>query len=234
VKSVQFRDHRYLGDPINAARLFSEFGADELVVLDIDASRQARLASVELVRSIAEEVRIPLTIGGGVASAEDVATLIGAGAEKVVIGNSAWCDPYIIKESAERFGASAIAVCMDIRRDQSGKPSVWVLNASRPAEIPVIEFAEMIEEHGAGELLVQSVDRDGTMKGFDTALVSEIARAVAIPVVALGGAADLNDVERVTRQGYASAAAAGSLFVYHGAARGVLINYPSLHERASL
>ncbi|HEV7701259.1 MAG TPA: HisA/HisF-related TIM barrel protein [Pyrinomonadaceae bacterium] len=234
VKSVRFRDHRYLGDPVNAARLFSEFGADEIVILDIDASKQGRSISLGVVSDITEEVRIPVTIGGGISSVEDVSAVIAAGAEKVVIGKAAWSDPYLIKEAAEKFGSSAVAVCIDVRRDKNDKPLVWVLNGSQPAGLSATEFAQMIEEHGAGELIVQSIDRDGTMSGFDIDLVREVSRAVKIPVVALGGAADTEDLVKVTREGYASAAAAGSLFVYQGTARGVLINYPERNELAAV
>lgn len=226
VKSRAFGDHRYIGDHVNAARIFSDLGADELLVLDIDAAREGRSISTDVVRDIADEISMPLSAGGGISTIDEVSEIIAAGAEKIVLCTGAWRDPYLIKESAERHGSSAISVCIDIKVAAGGKQTVHVMNGAFDTGLVPEEFAKLVEEHGAGEIVIQSIDLDGRMSGYDTMLISKVAKAVSIPVVALGGAGTLADLTGVTLDGNASASAAGSMFVYYGPLRGVLLNYP--------
>lgn len=226
VKSRQFRDHRYIGDPVNAARIFSELGADELVVLDINASAHGRCIDLGLVGAIAEEITMPLTVGGGITSAAAARELISAGAEKVVVGVGAWRDPYLLTELANDIGSSAVTVCIDTASDGEGGQRVRVLNGTHDTGLRPADFARTVEEHGAGEIILQSVDRDGMLAGYDLEIIREISRQVSIPVVALGGAGSPEHLRAATDAGVANAAAAGSLFVFHRANQGVLINYP--------
>jgi cyclase len=227
VKSIRFKDHRYIGDPLNAARIFSELEADELVFLDISASSERRLISLEFVNSLAEELAMPFSVGGGIQTLSDIEKLMGSGVEKVVIGSRAVQDPQFVRQASAEFGSSTISVCIDIKRGFFGSERVCSLNGRRRSTFGAVDFAKLMETHGAGELIVQSIDRDGTMAGYDLALVRSVADAVRVPVVALGGAGSLKDLTTARTDGLASGMAAGSLFVYQSAARGVLINYPA-------
>ncbi|HEX8719278.1 MAG TPA: AglZ/HisF2 family acetamidino modification protein [Pyrinomonadaceae bacterium] len=226
VKSVGFKNHRYIGDPMNAATIFNDLKADELVLLDTEASKAGRLISPELVRGVGEEVYMPFAVGGGIRSVGDIKAILSAGAEKVVINTHAHRDPDLVREAAETFGSSAVVVCIDVKRRVLRGRRTWVLGGSRPTAFTPVEFARLMEEKGAGELIVQSIDRDGTMAGYDLELVKSVSASVGVPVVALGGAGSEEDLVAAYRDGGANAVAAGSLFVYQGKKRGVLINYP--------
>lgn len=230
VKSVRFKNYKYIGDPINAVRIFNDLKADELVFLDIEASRENRLISLDFVRRVGEEACMPFSVGGGVRSMEDIKALIAAGAEKVVISTQAGRNPDFVREASEVFGASTIVVCIDVKRSLFKGQRVWVLNATRPTPYTPLEFAQLMEAKGAGELIVQSIEKDGTMEGFDIELIRSISTAVNIPVVALGGAGKKEDLEEAYRKGHVNGLAAGSLFVYQSRRRGVLINYPDKKE----
>lgn len=226
VKSVRFRNHRYIGDPLNAVRIFNDLKADELVLLDTEASKSGRLISLDFVKDVGEEVYMPFAVGGGIKSVEDVKAILSAGAEKVVINTHANRNPDFIKEASEAFGSSSIVVCIDVKRKIFKGQRTWILGGSRPTAFTPVEFAQLMEEKGAGELIIQSIDRDGTMEGYDVELIKSISTSVSVPTVALGGAGKEEDLIEAYRHGYANALAAGSLFVYEGKKRGVLINYP--------
>lgn len=230
VKSVRFKDYRYIGDPINAVKLFNDFKADELVFLDIMATKERRLASVSLVKDIGEEANMPFAVGGGIASVEDIRQIIGAGAEKVVIGAAAADDPDFISHASATFGSSTIVVCVDVKQSWLGGRQVWTRNGTYPTRHTPEDFARLMEEKGAGELIIQSIDNDGMMNGYDIDLIQDISKAVSIPVICLGGAGNLQHMEQARSEGFASALAAGSMFVYHGPHKGVLINYPEKSE----
>jgi cyclase len=230
VKSIHFKSHKYIGDPINAVRIFSDLKADELVLLDIEASRNNRLVSLEFVRNVGEEAHMPLAVGGGVKSIDNIKAILSAGAERVVINTRAGQDPDFIKEASEAFGSSAIVVCIDVKKKRFRGQRTWILSGSHPTAFTPLEFAQLMEENGAGELIIQSIDRDGTMEGYDVDLIKSISTSVRVPVVALGGAGQAKDLIEGYQQGHASALAAGSLFVYQSKKRGVLINYPDRNE----
>jgi cyclase len=230
VKSIQFKNHRYIGDPINAVRIFNDLKADELVFLDIEASKNNRLISLDFVKNVGEEACMPFSVGGGVKSIEDIKAIINAGAEKVVINTHAAQNPDFVKEASETFGSSTIVVCMDVKNKLFKGKRTWILGGKKSTEFTPIEFAQLMEKNGAGELIIQSIDKDGTMEGYDIELINSISTSVGIPIVALGGAGKLEDLIKAYRNGYANALAAGSLFVYQGKKRGVLINYPDKNE----
>lgn len=230
VKSIKFKHHKYIGDPINAVKIFNDLKADELVFLDIEASKQKRLISIDFVKKLAEETNMPFAVGGGIRTIADIQNLIAAGAEKVIISHAALENPNFIAEAVENFGSSTIAVCIDVKKNLFGKQKVYTLNGSKSHAFSPVEFAKLMEAKGAGEIIVQSIDQDGTMEGYDLGLVAAISEAVTIPVVALGGAGSLEDLKTAYFEGKANAMAAGSLFIFQSKKRGVLVNYPDKTE----
>lgn len=230
VKSIKFKNHRYIGDPINAVKIFNDLKADELFFLDILASKENRIISLEFVKNVGEEANMPFAAGGGITTLEHIKAIIAAGAEKVVINTKAACEPDFIRAASETFGSSTIVVCIDVKKKILGREQTWILGGNKPTGFEPVEFAQLIEDKGAGEIIIQSIDRDGTMQGYDIALIRKISEAVRIPVVALGGAGNIKHLNQAYREGFANGLAAGSMFVYHGARNGILINYPEKDE----
>jgi cyclase len=230
VKSIGFKNFKYIGDPINAVKIFNDLKADELVFLDITASKENRLISLDFVKNVGEEANMPFAVGGGIRSIEDIRKIISAGAEKVVINSYAAENPDFIKEASDTFGSSTIVVCIDVKKKLFGGLQTWTLNGSKSTKFSPIDFAKLMQEKGAGEIIIQSIERDGTMEGYDLELIKSISESVSIPVVALGGAGKLIHLEEGYQKGFANGLAAGSLFVYQGSKRGVLISYPTKNE----
>lgn len=226
VKSKKFKNYRYIGDPINAVKLFNDLKADEIVFLDILASKENRTISLDFVRSVGDEANMPFSVGGGIRTIQDIKEIINAGAEKVIINTFAVKNPNFIKQASDTFGSSTIVVSIDVKKTIWGKNKVFTLGGKKPTRLDPIMFAKLIEEKGAGEIIINSIEKDGLMTGYDLDLVREISKAVAIPVVAAGGAGGMDDF-RLAIESNASAVAAGSFFVYHGARKAVLISYPS-------
>jgi cyclase len=230
VKSIAFKNYRYIGDPINAVKIFNDLKADELVFLDILASKENRTISLEFVKNVGEEANMPFAAGGGITTLEHIKAIIAAGAEKVVINTKAACDPDFIRSASETFGSTTIVVCIDVKKNVFGKLQTWILGGNKPSGFEPVEFAQKAEERGAGEIIIQSIDSDGSMNGYDIPLIRKISQAVRIPVVALGGAGNLGHMKQAYKEGYANGLAAGSMFVYHGARNAILINYPEKAE----
>jgi len=205
VKGVQFESLRDIGDPVELAEHYEQEGADEIVYLDISASAEERSTLLDLARRTAERLFVPLTIGGGVRSANDVARALRAGADKVGLNTAAVATPAILTECAERFGAQCIVVSIDAKRDGDGW-RVYTHGGRTPTELDAVKWAKESVRRGAGELLVTSIDRDGSRDGYDLALTSAIARAVDVPVIASGGAGSAADVCDAIIQGHADAA----------------------------
>ena len=231
VKSVKFKNHRYIGDPINAVKLFNDLAADELIFLDIDASRRGSPISFSLVKEIGEEANMPFTVGGGINSLTQIEELIKSGAERVVVGNEAANNPKFICSASNEFGSSTVTVCMDIKKNFFGKEMLYSLNGKVAHKYNVIDFARLMEQNGVGELIVQSVDRDGMMKGFEKDLVKRISDAVSVPVVALGGAGSYTHLKEMYDFCKVRGLSSGSTFVYQSEMKGVLINYPTKEEK---
>ena len=225
VKSIGFKNFRYIGDPINAVKVFNDLKADELVFLDIEATKEKRTISAELVKQVGEEANMPFSVGGGIKNLEDIQNIIAEGAEKVIINTYALEDPNFIREAADNFGSSTIVVCIDVKKKVFSGNVVWSNSGSKSSKYSPADFAKLIEEQGAGEIIIQSIKKDGSMSGYDLDLIKEISTTVTIPVVALGGAGNLEDMIEGYKKGFASALAAGSLFVFQGPKKGVLINY---------
>ena len=225
VKSKGFKDFRYIGDPINAVKVFNDLKADELVFLDIEATKEKRTISTELVSQVGEEANMPFAVGGGIKNLDEIQNIIARGAEKVIINTCAVENPKFIREASDNFGSSTIVVCIDVKKKFFSGEVEWRNRGSKSSKYSPKDFAKIIEENGAGEIIIQSIDKDGTMSGYDLDLVKEISTAVAIPVVALGGAGNLEHMIEAYKKGFASALAAGSLFVFQGPNKGVLINY---------
>ena len=226
VKTVAFDKPKYIGDPINAVHIFNDLHADELVFLDTEATREKRLISLEFVKDVGEEANMPFAVGGGISTIEDIRKVIAAGAEKVVICSAAANHPEFIREAADEFGSSTIAVCIDVKKKFLGGTKIWTHSGSKATSYTPVEFARLMEEKGAGEIIIQSIERDGSMNGYDIDLIRSIAEAVKIPVIALGGAGSTEDLKKAYHEAYANGLAAGSLFVYNDKHKGVLINYP--------
>lgn len=230
VKSKRFGNETYIGDPINAVRIFNDSMADEIVVLDILATRENRCISLDFVRDLGEEANMPFAVGGGIRSIEQIRQIINAGAEKVIIGAYAAENPDFIREASDTFGSSTIVVCIDVKKKLLGGKEARIRNATKPVQWAPLDYAKLMEEKGAGEIILQSVDRDGEMNGYDLDLIKSVSDTVNIPVIALGGAGSLKDLKAGFVDGGALGLAAGSFFVFHGGSRGVLINYPDREE----
>jgi len=230
VKSQRFKKYNYIGDPLNAVRIFNELMADELIVLDIDASKKKQVISLQTVREIAEEAMMPFSVGGGINKIDHVKNILAAGVEKVIIGKQAIVDPTFIKTASQEFGSAAITVCLDYKKNFWGKEKVWSINGTESSAFSPVEFGQLMEEYGAGELIVQSIENDGMMGGYDITSIKNIAEKVSIPVIALGGAGCLSDLQKARVEGNATGLAAGSIFVYYDKSRSVLINYPDKND----
>jgi len=229
VKTVQFKNPVYLGDPINIVRLFNDKEADELIVLDITAARERRPPPFDFLANLTSECFMPLCYGGGIRTVDDIRTLLSIGIEKVSINTAAVDDPGLVNRAADTFGAQAIVASIDVKGGWFGKSSVYTNGGRKNTGLDPVSVATEMEKRGAGEILLTSVDRDGMMVGYDLALISRVSSAVSIPVVAAGGAGKHEHLTEAISVG-ASAVAAGSMFVYHGPHRAVLINYPSSAE----
>jgi imidazole glycerol-phosphate synthase subunit HisF len=234
VKSVQFKNHRYIGDPINAVKLFNDLGADELAFLDILASSEKRSILLDFVRRVGDEANMPFSVGGGIRNIKEIQQILHAGAEKVVLNTSAAENPGFVKEASDEFGSSTIVVSMDVKKNFLRKELTYIYSGKKATRYDPVSFAKLMEDNGAGEIIINSIERDGMMDGYDIQLIREVSEAVRIPVVALGGAGVKEDLQKAFEEGYASAVAAGSMFVYHGPRRAVLVNYPEKLELANL
>ena len=234
VKSIKFNNYRYIGDPINAVKIFNDLRADELVFVDILASKEKRTISLDFVSEVGDEANMPFAVGGGIRTIQDIKEIINAGAEKVIINSYAVEKPDFIKEAVDVFGSSTIVVSIDVKKKIFGKQQVYTFCGSKSTGIDPINFAKLVEEKGAGEIIITSIEKDGMMMGYDFDLVKKVSKVVKIPVVAAGGAGDFEDFQRAVKDSYASAVSAGSMFVYHGPRRAVLINYPSKNELNNL
>ncbi len=230
VKTVKFKEPKYLGDPINIVRIFNDKEVDELVLLDIAATPENRGPQFDLLKNIASEAFIPLAYGGGIRNMDDVRKLLSIGIEKLIMNTSAVETPSLIREVADHAGSQAAVASIDVKKNFLGKYEVFTRCGQKKTGLDPVKHAVEMEKMGAGEIIINSIDRDGTMQGYDVELVRRVADSVRVPVVACGGAGNLSHVSEVIKQGRASAAAAGSIFVFHGPLRGVLISYPTPKE----
>ena len=230
VKTTEFKDPKYVGDPINAVKIFNEKEADELIVIDIDATVDKREPDYRMISNLAAECRMPLCYGGGVSTTEQVKKIISLGVEKVAISAAAINNPNVITEMANAVGSQSIVVVLDIRKKTGIFSKGYELcshNAKESHKLDLIEFAKTVEAAGAGEIVINSVDQDGRMKGYDLPLAKQMRQTLRIPMTFLGGAGSFQDLEALLKECGVVGAAAGSLFVFKGPYRAVLISYPT-------
>lgn len=230
VKTVQFKDPKYIGDPLNAVKIFNEKEVDELIFLDILATPENRPIPLEFLKEVAEECFMPLAYGGGIKTLEDIRAILKIGIEKVIINSQLYKDLDFIREAVYQFGSSTIAVSLDVKKNFWGKYELFSEGGRTNTKKDPVEFAKQLDSIGVGEIMINSIDRDGTMKGYDLDLISKMSAAVQVPVIACGGASTVEDFDRAINQSGAAAVAAGSMFVFHGKHRAVLITYPDQKE----
>lgn len=233
VKTVNFGTPKYVGDPINAVRIFNEKEVDEIIVVDIDATVQKREPNYSLIKNLAAECRMPLCYGGGVKTAEQFQRLVSLGVEKVAISSAALATPDLVAEASVRVGSQSVVVVMDVRRTAKGY-RLCTDNGTKVTEESPVEFARRMDARGAGEIVVNSIDCDGMMKGYDLELIRDVRNATERPMTVLGGAGSLKDIAKIIESFGIIGVAAGSLFVFKGVYRAVLINYPSRAEKDAL
>jgi imidazole glycerol-phosphate synthase subunit HisF len=229
VKTIRFKKPTYVGDPVNAVNIFNEKEVDEVVVLDIAATTERRPPPFQLISEIATECFMPLTYGGGIRSLQDMDTLFRSGVEKVALNTVVADDPALVRAAADRFGSQAVVVSIDAKRRRRGY-RVYTNAGGRELRVDPAEYAREAQRLGAGEILLTSMDRDGTMEGYDPDLIRAVTSQVDVPVIACGGAGTVEDFRKAVEEGGASAVAAGSMVVFHGRNRAVLINFPSRAE----
>jgi cyclase len=232
VKTIKFKDPTYLGDPRNVVKIFNDKDADELVLLDITATLENRGPRFEIIEEIASECFMPMGYGGGITNSDQVKRVVSIGIEKVVINSAAVQRPQLITESAQIVGSQSVVVSIDVKKVGliSSRYEVFTHGGRKATGLHPVDFAKSVEQAGAGEIIVNSIDQDGSMKGYDIALIRQVADAVNIPVVACGGAGSVADLVSAVKQGGASAVAAGSFFVFQGKHRAVLISFPTGEE----
>ena len=234
VKTVGFAQPKYVGDPLNAVRIFNEKEVDELVVLDIDATARGTEPDYRLIRELAAECRMPLCYGGGVRTEEQAQRILQLGVEKVAVGHALHEDPALATRLAARIGGQSVVAVLDVRRRADGRYECFTVNGTRATGREPAAFAAELERLGVGEILLNNIDRDGAMQGYDLALVDEVREATTVPLSVLGGAGSLKDLEQLVARHGIIGACAGSLFVFKGVYRAVLINYPRPEQKAAL
>lgn len=230
VKGIKFKEHRYIGDPINAVKIFNDKEVDELVFLDIDASREGRTISPGMVDKLSGECYMPFAVGGGIRNIEQIKMFLGLGAEKVILNTSVIENPGLIKEATEVFGKQSIVICIDVKKFLLGSYNVYSYSGTKKEDIKFKDYLSVVNEAGAGEIMINSIDKDGAMTGYDIELMKFVKSIIKIPIIASGGAGGFIHFKEVFSEANISAVAAGSLFVYWGKKRGILINYPDKDE----
>ena len=235
VKTVKFRDPKYVGDPINAVKIFNEKEVDELIVLDIDASSTGQEPDYKMIENLAVECRMPLCYGGGIKSLEQAQRIFSLGVEKIALISVAIKNPSIINDMAEKVGNQSVVVVLDVKKKAlSSKYELLIHNGTKTTGIDPISFAVEMQKLGAGEIVINSIDQDGVMKGYDMNIINQIREVISIPITVMGGAGTLDDVHTVIKKHGIIGVAAGSMFVFKGKFRAVLINYPNSYEKAGL
>lgn len=230
VKTHKFANPSYVGDPINAVRIFNEKEVDELIILDINASKEKRGPNLDLIAGLAEECFMPLCYGGGITSTEQMRQLFYLGIEKVALNSAIIDDVSLVRDAADMFGSQSVIASIDLKKGLIGDHAIFSHSGRKAPRMKAEDYAKMLADHGAGEILVHAVNHDGVRQGFDMALCERIARAVQIPVIACGGGGTLEHFRDVIKDAGVAAAAGGSFFVHQGKHRAVLITYPKAEK----
>lgn len=234
VKGEQFKNHKYVGDPLNAIKIFNEKEVDELMFLDISASDEAREPNYSLLKDLASETFMPFGYGGGITSVQQIEKIFSLGVEKVVINSAAFFEPTLIKDASGIAGSQSVVVSMDVHQNVFGKYEVYVRNGKVRTKINPVDYAKKMQDLGAGEIFLCSIDKEGRGQGFDVDLIHSVSKTIDIPVVASGGAGNLNHFRDAIKNGGASAVSAGSFFTFHGKHKAVLITYPEYSDLLKL
>ena len=227
VKTTQFKSPNYIGDPINSLKLFNDMGVDELLFIDIDASKNNTPPNLKLVREIASECFMPLTYGGGIKDLQTIEKLLKLGVEKISVNTAFLSNSNLCKAAVKEFGSSTIIGSIDVKKNIFGHYKVYDHSKSKSTKNDPIQYAKQLEERGVGEIFINNIDREGTMKGFDLNLIKMFGHAVNIPIIPCGGAGSLSDIALVFKQINITAVAAGSIFVYTGKFNAILVNFPN-------
>jgi imidazole glycerol-phosphate synthase subunit HisF len=232
VKTVKFKDHKYVGDPINAVKIFNEKEVDELIVLDIDATKENRGPNMKMIRNLANECRMPLCYGGGINTVEQAVQIINLGVEKVALSYSALQDLEICQKIGDIIGNQSVVVVIDVKKKKLfGGYDIYTHNGTKKSTWDLYDFVSKLEEIGIGEIVINSIDNDGVMKGYDISLIETIRGKCSMPITVLGGAGNIDDIKKIIKKFKIIGVAAGSLFVFKGKYKAVLINYPNREER---
>ena len=234
VKTVNFKNPKYVGDPINAVRIFNEKEVDELAIFDIDATAKGLEPNYSLIERIANQSRMPLCYGGGVKTVEQAQKIFGLGIEKIALSSAVLHNPELITQIANRVGAQSVIVVLDVKKKLFGGYEVYTHNGKKSTGINPFDFAEKAKRLGAGEIIINSIDQDGVMKGFDMNLIDKVRDKISLPLTVLGGAGELQHIQQVIHKHGVIGVAAGSLFVFKGVYKAVLINYPEKGEKEKL
>ena len=235
VKTVKFKDPKYVGDPINAVKIFNEKEVDELMVLDIDATREKREPNLGMIKNLADKCRMPFCYGGGITNAEQARKIISLGAEKVALSNSALNNIELCQDIGSIIGNQSVVVVIDVKKKKFfGDYDIYTHNGTKKSKWKLDDLIEKLEEIGIGEIVINSIDNDGMMQGYDNNLIESIRKKCSMPLTVIGGAGTLNDIKNLISKFKIIGAAAGSLFVFKGKYRAVLINYPNRQERKPL
>ena len=234
VKTVRFKSAKYVGDPINAIKIFNDKRVDELIVLDISASRERREPNYSLIEEIASECFMPLCYGGAVSTLAQAKRIVNLGVEKIAVNHAALARPELVSELAAQLGSQSVVACIDVKKSWAGRYRVYDSARHKLTDLDPFEHAQQLVRLGAGEVFINSVDRDGTQQGYDHELVQRFTSKLTIPVIACGGAWTTEHIRTVVKDSGASAAAAGSMFVFQGPHRAVLISYPPYPELVRL
>lgn len=234
VKTIKFTDAKYVGDPINAVRIFNEKEVDEIMIIDIDATAENRAPDYKMIENLAAECRMPLCYGGGIKTVEQAQKIFSLGVEKVAISSEAVTNPDLLKEISSRVGSQSVVIVLDIKKSKSGKYEIWTHNGKKNSGKEVVEFAKQVQNFGVGEIVLNSIDQDGVMKGYDIELVDKVRAVIHLPLTVLGGAGSLKDIGNLIKKYGIIGASAGSLFVFKGIFRAVLINYPDFKVKSKL
>tara|TARA_A100001391_G_scaffold125291_1_gene85472 strand:+ start:19149 stop:19913 length:765 start_codon:yes stop_codon:yes gene_type:complete len=233
VKTTKFKDARYIGDPVNAIRIFNEKEVDELMVLDITASKEGKEPDYNLIEEFAGECFTPLAYGGGIRTVTQAKRIFACGVEKICIQTEAWENIQLIRELSDTFGSQSIIASLDVKRNWRGKPMPFKAAQQKTVDCDWLEQLEKLVQAGAGEVLLNAVDKDGTLSGPDLSLINQASQAIDVPLIAIGGISSLTDIKAAVDSG-ASAVAAGAFFIFHGPHKAVLITYPKYHDLEQL
>jgi imidazole glycerol-phosphate synthase subunit HisF len=234
VKTVKFKDPKYIGDPLNAVKIFNEKEVDELAVFDLDATVLGNEPNYSLIEKMANQSRMPICYGGGVKTVKQAQIIFNLGVEKIALSSSIIQNPNLISEISEKVGSQSVIIVLDVKKKFLGGYEIYTHNGKKSTGVNPIEFAKKAQELGAGEVIINSIDNDGMMNGFDMNLIAKVREVITIPLTVLGGAGSLDDIKNVIVKNGVIGVAAGSLFLYRGVYKAVLINYPSKEEKNTI